>query len=82
MLSRTNMAKSSYQLHNGQATWLRSKQHHYNGRRMRGVHVCIYCMCVHAHTCNLFIIDAGACVCTLVYVCFWKGVNVCVPREF
>lgn len=28
MLSKINMAKSYYQLHNGQATWLRSKQHH------------------------------------------------------
>lgn len=43
MLSRINMAKSSYQLHNGQATWLRSEQHH---QQRKDVCMCIYSRCV------------------------------------
>lgn len=79
MLSRINMAKSSYQLHNGQATWLRSKQQH---PQREDVCMHIYCMCVCAPTCFLFIICAGACVYTSVCVCFFgECVRVRVPRE-
>lgn len=67
MLSRINMAKSSYQLHNGQATRLRSKQHHPQWKHM----------CVYAPTCNLFKICAGACV----YPSICVFLEVCVPRE-
>lgn len=76
MLSRINMAKSSYQLDNGHATWLRSKQHH---SQWEDVCMHIYCMCVYAPTCNLFMICAGACV----YMCVFGSVCMCVyPGSF
>ena len=90
MLSKINMeAKSYYQLHNGQVTWLRSKQHH-PPTQQEDVCMHIYCMCVcvcvcvHvcAPTCHLFIICAGARVYTPVCVfIFGKRVHACVPRE-
>lgn len=73
MLSRINMAKSSYQLYNGQATWLRSKQHNL---QWVDVCMCIYSMCVYSPSCNLFRIWAGECVCTLL--CVLLEVWVCV----
>lgn len=77
MLSRINMAKSSYQLHNGQATWLRSKQHH---PQWEDVCMHIHCMCVCSYLQFIYNL-CGVYVCTLLYVCFWKCVHVCVPRE-
>lgn len=79
MLPRINMAKSSYQLHNGQATWLRSKQHH---PQWEDVYMHIYCMYVYAPTCNLFIICAGACVYTSVCVVFGSVCMRVYPGSF
>lgn len=78
MLSRINMAKSSYQLHNGQATWLRSEQHHL---QRKDVCMCIYsrCVCVCSPSCNLFRIRAGewvytpVCVIGIVSMCAYLG---------
>lgn len=76
MLSRINMAKSSYQLHNGQATWLRSKQHHpqWGG--------CVYAYILYVcGRCYLqFIYNLCGCMCVHCCMCvFWKCVY---PRSF
>lgn len=81
MLSRINMAKSFYQLYNGQATWLRSKHHHLptEGTCVQ-VHICV-CVCVGAPTCNLFIIWGAAC--TYTHMCVFGSVCMCVcPGSF
>lgn len=70
MLSRINMAKSFYQLHNGQVTWLRSKQHHL---RQEDVCRCIYSTCACSYLQFIYNLSARVCV--------WRGVHVCVPSE-
>lgn len=64
MLPRINMAKSSYQLHNGQATEVKTTA------LTMGVcvYVFMYCVCVCSHLPS-FLICAG--VCTLLDICFF-----------
>lgn len=82
MPSRINMAKSSYQLHNGQATSLRSKQHHPQKvgfcvrtppppPSLRFIYTLCGCVCVH------FSIYLCVCLCVLE-VCAW----VCTEGSF
>lgn len=64
MLPRINMAKSSYQLYNGQATEVKT-----TALTMRVcVYVFMYCVCVCSHLPS-FLICAG--VCTLLDICFF-----------
>ena len=81
MLSKINMeAKSYYQLHNGQATWLRSKQHH-PPTQQEDVCMHIYCMCVCVCVCACVRSDLpfiyNLCGCTRVHSCmcvyFWEA---------
>lgn len=56
MLSRINMAKSSYQLHNGQATQLRSKQHHLQCG-------CMFIFCMRLYLQFIYHLWGSMCVC-------------------
>lgn len=64
---RTNMAKSSHQLHNGQATWLRSKQHHRQREdvcmRSLYVYVCSYMQFIYNLRWTSVFGSLRACVC-------------------
>lgn len=75
MLSRINMAKSSYQLHNGQATWLRSEQHHL---QRKDVCMCIYsrCVCVCVLPAAIYLESERVSGCTLL--CVLLELWVCV----
>lgn len=78
MLSRINMTKSFYQLHNGQATWLRSKQHHL---QWGDVCRCIYSTCACAYL--QFIYNLRACMYTHFHKCVFGSVSMCVyPESF
>lgn len=71
MPSRINMPKSSYQLHNGQATWLRSKQQH---PRRGDVYAYIDYVCACSYLQCIYNLRRSMCVhfCVCVYVCVFE----------
>lgn len=78
VLSRINMTKSFYQLHNGQATWHRSKQHH---PRWADVCRCIYSTCVCSYL--QFIYNLSKCMHAHSHMCVSGSVSMCVhPGSF
>lgn len=76
MLPRINMAKSSYQLHNGQATEVKTTA------LTMGVCVYVFMYCVRVCVCShlpSFLICAGVCtlldICFFLFFCFFDSFN-------